>query len=406
MDLLCSDAIGYLDADEIVERANQKAGVPDPRPDRFRGNLDMLVNAVNDEAKLSVAGAKVCTDIHVNAYRNRIQVDYWTGQYPEMADEAIKDPIFLVGLPRSGTTYFQYLFDQDPSVRMLRTWEGKQPCPPPGLDPASVDRRREEMATAAHGLAVVPFTNEEDARKYKAMHLTDLDGPQECVGIMDQTFGNIGVLWRHEAPRFMDHLLDDIDLDECYRYHRQLLQLLQFGTAPRTWALKWPCHLLALDSLKLTYPDSRLICTHRDPVRALASNCSLGYLLRKGTSDNVDPHAVGRDIHRLTSIFIQNQLAFDDRTAGTPQALIHVDYYRLVNEPEAAMVEVFDKLDREFTPEARRGVSNWRAENPQGKRGRHEYVLEDFGLDPDEIAEEYAEYTTRFGVRSEDSPID
>ena len=73
---------------------------------------------------------------------NRLEGAKWLRDYPDIADEPITAPVFLMGLPRSGTTYFQYLFDRDHRFRLIRTWESIMPSPPPGFDPASVTRRR------------------------------------------------------------------------------------------------------------------------------------------------------------------------------------------------------------------------------------------------------------------------
>ena len=69
--------------------------------------------------------------------------------------------------------------------------------------------------------------------------------------------------------------VDTVDLRACYAHHKQVLQLLQWHGERRRWVLKWPCHLVALDPLLEVYPDASFVITHRDPVQALASNCSL-----------------------------------------------------------------------------------------------------------------------------------
>ena len=78
-----------------------------------------------------------------------------------------------------------------------------------------------------------------------AMHLTDVDGPQECLAILDQTFVNPGLLWTRSASSYLTFLLESADLRAAYEYHQRVLRLLQWGASPRRWALKWPCHLLA-----------------------------------------------------------------------------------------------------------------------------------------------------------------
>jgi hypothetical protein len=303
-------------------------------------------------------------------------------------------------LPRSGTTYFQYLFDQDPRLRMMRTWEGERPVPPPALDAESVRRRHDASVENAR------LAREATGGKIDAMHLTDVDGPQECLAILDQTFVNPGLLWMMSVSGYLDYLLHRADLDAAYEYHARVLRLLQWGGPERRWALKWPCHLLALDSIATVHPDARFVVTHRDPVQALASNCSLTHMLRAGTSPNADPQQIGRDMLELVRQHVDRLVAFDiAQSAAGHSALVHVDYYRLVDAPETVMPEVFAAIDLEWTPEVDERVRAWREANPKGKRGTHDYNLDDYGLDRATVADAFADYTERFDIPSEDTRV-
>ena len=144
-----------------------------------------------------------------------MEVDRYVADEPAIDDAPITAPIFLTGLPRSGTTYFQYLFDQDPALRMLRTWEGDRPVPPPAIDAGvgcngvatRASRTRRLAATATGG-------------KIDAFHLTDVDGPQECLAILDQTFVNPGLLWTMSVGGYLDYLLHTADLQRGVRVPR------------------------------------------------------------------------------------------------------------------------------------------------------------------------------------------
>jgi len=107
--------------DEIVERATELTDVTDPAPAHFLDNLGAVIDAVNTEAALTDEGIQGILYQLVPALRNRIEVDAYVAEHPEVDTTPLPAPIFLTGLPRSGTTYFQYLFDQDPRLRMLRT---------------------------------------------------------------------------------------------------------------------------------------------------------------------------------------------------------------------------------------------------------------------------------------------
>jgi len=384
--------------DEVVERASALTDVADAAPAHFLDNLTALVDAVNTEAALTDEGIQGILYQLVPALRNRIEVDAYVAEHPEVDQSPLPAPIFLTGLPRSGTTYFQYLFDQDPRLRMLRTWEGERPSPPPALDPESAAQRH------AASVENAKLMREMTGGKIDAFHLTDVDGPQECLAILDQTFVNPGMLWTMSVFGYLEYLLHEADLQEAYEYHARVLRLLQQGAPEQRWALKWPCHLLALDAIAAVHPDATFVVTHRDPVQALASNCSLTNMLRAGTSPHADPEHIGRDMLELVRQHVDRLVAFDieQEKLGSGR-LVHVDYYRLVDDPAAVMPEVFEAIELEWTPEVDERVRTWREENPKGKRGTHEYDLSDYGLERDAVAEAFAAYTERFDIPSESS---
>ena len=181
--------VAALTVDEVVERAQALTDVEDPDPTHFVENLEAVVGSMNDEAALTPEGVEANVGMLAVALRNRIEVDRYVADEPGVDASPIARPIFLTGLPRSGTTYFQYLFDQEPDLRMLRTWEGERPVPPPATDADSVRRRHEASVENARR------THAATGGKIDAFHLTDVDGPQECLAILDQTFVNPGLLW-------------------------------------------------------------------------------------------------------------------------------------------------------------------------------------------------------------------
>ncbi len=297
--------MSQLTAEAVVERAEALTEVADPAPSHFSANLEAVVRSMNEQAKWTPAGLDGAVSMMAVALRNRMEVDRYVADEPAIEKSELRCPIFLTGLPRSGTTYFQYLFDQDPDLRMLRTWEGERPAPPPATDPASATRRREASLERARQ------TRQATGGRIDAFHLTDVDGPQECLAILDQTFVNPGLLWTMSAAGYLDFLLNHADLRAAYEYHARVLRLLQWHAPQQRWALKWPCHLLALDAILDVYPDARFVVTHRDPVQALASNCSLAHMLRTGSSPDADPHQTGRDMLELVREHVDRLVAFD-----------------------------------------------------------------------------------------------
>ena len=382
-----------LSSDIVIDAGVALADVSEPDLAPFRGNLDLLVGCINDEARLTPdAVPKVCRQL-ASGLRNRLEVSDWVRRHPEIRDEVIDEPIFLTGLPRSGTTYFQYLFDPEPNMRMLRYWEGDRPCPPPGFAPETIEGRIRLCAERK----AVQLTDVTSA-KIAQIHLSDVDGPEECLEIIDQTFVNVGHYWPFRVPSYFSACLEGGRLLEAYEYHKLALQLLQWQGEPRRWVLKWPCHLVALDEIVTVHPQARFVVTHRDPVQALASNCSLATMLRRSTSRDVDPHEVGQQMREMLLVYLQRLMDFDARHGDR---MAHVAYRTAVEQPDVAMAQALDVLGIGMTPSFQEAIVAWRTDNPPGKRGRHDYSLEDYGLDADEMGEEFAFYTERFDIASE-----
>jgi hypothetical protein len=78
----------------------EQVGIADPEATSIRRSLEVLVGRVVE----------------------RNSAVKWVGDHPETAEEPINAPVFLTRLPRSGTTFFQYLFDNGPRFRLIRSW--------------------------------------------------------------------------------------------------------------------------------------------------------------------------------------------------------------------------------------------------------------------------------------------
>lgn len=379
-----------LDAGAIVTEAENRARMSDPEAHLLRPNLAHLVAAINDTADLSPDSEATVASSLAARMVDRLEGLEWLSKHPDIDDEVITDPVFLCGLPRSGTTFFQYLFDRDERFRLIRTWEANEPSPPPGVDPESVRRRKATEAERRKTHRVAGFD---------AMHLSDADGPEECHAFLEQSYLSAGFHNLMNVPAYFDYLMST-DLTPAYRVHKRQLQLLQWRTPQPRWALKHPNHVIATDAILEVYPDARFVITHRDPVQILASISKMTLKLRESrTNSPVDPHLVGRQMLDFIQQHIDRIMAFSESPNGTRAT--HVDYYRLVDDPISVMTEVHRELDLDSPPAVRGAVADWYLRNPKGSRGSNPYALKDFGLDGDMVAEQFGDYMRRFGIPRE-----
>lgn len=386
-----------LSSAEIIADAEARVGIKDTDPPGIRRNLDRLVDSINNDQTLPEKGEALSRRALVDRTADRLEAQKWLRDFPEIADEQIVEPVFLTGLPRSGTTFFQYLFDRDERFRLIRTWEAIAPSPPPGFDPESVKQRKAEEGERRRRARP-------DVKDFDALHLTDTDGPEECHAFMEHPYAAIGFHNLFNVPSYFNYLKTELNFTEAYHIHKRQLQLLQWRLPTPRWALKYPGHVLAMDSIVEVHPSARFVMTHRDPVQTLASLCKLTVALRSARyEEQHDPHLVGRQLLDFVQLHIDRIMAFTGGADGN--RITHVDYYRLLDNPSLVMTEVHASLGIDSPDQVRQAVADWHRDNPKGARGSNPYSLEQYGLNADAVAEQFSTYMQRFGIPREQAGL-
>jgi hypothetical protein len=235
------------------------------------------------------------------------------------------------------------------------------------------------------------------APEFFAIHPVEADGYEEDVLLQDGSFMSPTVDATMPVPRY-SAWLHGIDQTHAYRYMRRLVQLLLWQR-PGTYLGKTPHHLENLDALHAVFPGARVIHTHRDPVKVVASFCSMMAHGRKMFSDDVDPLAVGRQLHHKSRDGVARAMASRDRLPA--DGFLDVHYHDLVADPEKEIRRIYDFLGLSLTDETQESMQSWRERNPQNKHGVHRYRLEDFGLDREELGRDFAPYRQRFRIDEE-----
>jgi len=377
-----------LDAARLVETAVTETALEDFGGDSYRDGLDRLVDAVVREADVTALGEEILGMRLRMLLVNRLRIEAVYRQNPTIDDEPVDGPLFIIGLPRTGTTALSQLLSLDPQIRSLRLWESSDPVPPPESATENTDPR---IPGAAAGLDAMYET----FPRMRSLHYQSATGPTECQDLLGMEFRTTHFDGMAHVPSYTDWAVD-CDMLPAYRYHRRVLRLLQWHCPPRLWHLKTPVHMLALDALDAAYPDARFLWTHRDPADVLGSVCSLVAYVRSWVSDRDDSAELGAQQSTLWSEALRRATAFREKVGEARFA--DISFSPLNTDPIATVAEAYGKLGLELSDEAARRMGAWSAENPQGSHGVHDYALDDFGLTGDAVHETFRFYTERFGV--------
>ncbi len=379
------DRIGPIEA--LETEAVARAGCSDFGDPKVREGLKRLVASLDEEADLSPVGVLILRQRLMSLLVNRLRVEDEHRRHPEISEQQIEGPIFIIGLPRTGTTALSQLVACDPQIRSLRLWESQDPVPPPVKGLNEADPR---VASTQAGLDLLYQT----FPKMRSLYFQTATGATECQDLLGMSFRTLHFDGMASVPSYTSWALH-CDMEPAYRFHRRVLQLLQWRCPPRLWHLKTPVHVFALDALDEVYPESRFLWTHRDPAEVLGSVCSLVAYTRSWVSDRADDR-LGPSQVALWCEGLRRAMEFRERVGESRFADV---YFGPLNaDPVATVAAAYRRLGLRLSGEAASAMAAWAAENPRGGRGSHEYRLEDVGLEEEGIRQSFRAYIERFDV--------
>lgn len=380
-----------LGDERLLAEARAQTGLADFGDPAFLEPLRRLLASYEDEARLTLLGRIAARQDTVRLLASRLRLVEDRRRQPGIADEQIQQPIFVTGLPRTGTTLLHGLLAQDPASRAPLHWEMMYPSPPSGkYARGGVDRRLEiarRQIRWFHRLAP----------EFRRIHPLGAELPEECLIITSHSFLSFQFQTSHRVPSYQAWL-EAQDLTPAYRQHRDILQQLQWRCPTRQWILKAPAHLYGIAALFAVYPDAGVVLTHRDPLAVAASVASLHTVLRGTFSDGADPHEIGDEVCRRWAEGINRALRVRDSGAVPAERFVDVMYDDLLRDPIGVVHRVYAHFGRSLSPAAEERMRRFLAAHPKDRFGRHRYSLEQFGLDPDRVRRDYRDYRERFGL--------
>lgn len=371
-----------IDADAMIATARREAKLDDLGGTEFADALDLLLREFRETSQADEAGRQLFFQMVVASLKNRLHITQAFKDHPALSALEIAGPIFVVGLPRTGTTLLQGLLAAQPGLRTPLRWETDlTPVPP------AIAGKRQVKAQVRYAKATSGFAN----RLSPALPLAHPVGaflPEECNPLLMSSLRALLFTTFFPSVAYHDHLYAS-RFAHAYAWHRRHLQVLSFGAPRATWVLKAPVHMASLGELLTAYPDARVVFTHRDPLAVLPSMCALTIALRRLVSPTPDPPAIGRELMRNLPRMFEAGHAMRERWPGTAPRFMDVRYEDLVADPARTVHAIL----RHFAMPAEgvdAAVGAFLAEEARHPRGRHSYALADFGLSADAIRTTFA----------------
>jgi hypothetical protein len=373
-----------ITANQAMSKAVQIAGSDDFGPEGFREGLDRTLAAFA-RVPLTPASVASVNDTIVQDLANRLRIERWYRDHPEVEQQTVEGPVVVVGLPRTGTTATVGMLALDERFRFLRMWEATAPTPPPIAGQEDSDPRVVAARAAARDYAMAH------------VHIFDPDGSQEDLAFL----AGLDMHGYHGAyPMPEDYIAWWLaeDFGSTYAYLERVFKLLQSQRPPNLWLLKSPPHLFRLEEIARRFPNAKFVMTHRDPLKVLPSVASLHHLLHEERClpGSVDKQEVGRRLLDFWAEGMRRGLAA--RAAIGEHRFIDVRNDAVVQRPVEVFEQVYAHLEMPLTPDLMRRLEAYNATNAPGNFGAHRYTLEEYGLSAETVRSAFGDYIERFAL--------
>lgn len=368
--------------EELHASATKACGLDDfgSDDDNYREALGVLLESYRRDADLTEIGSKMNRFFVRNALVARLVSEAAFKQYPQHADVTIERPIFVTGLPRTGTTVIHRLLTADPVHQGLELWlaEFPQPRPPRETWPENpVFAELDARFTKAH----------EENPEYTGLHYMTADEVEECWQLLRQSLHSVSYETLAHLPIYSQWLARQ-DWIKPYQRHRRNLALIGLNEPEKRWVLKNPSHLFALDALMAAYPDALVVQCHRPVETIMASMCSLAQHTTEGWSNTFTGELIGQDAMETWSRGLD--LFNTERAKHDCAQFYDMDYFELIKDPIGTVEGIYRHFGIEMTDDARAAMQASDVQSKQGPRApKHTYSLEDYGLTADAVKERF-----------------
>lgn len=389
-------AFGDLNALALMAAAKKKTDLSDfgegfAEGEIFYQAFITLINALNQEAKLTPFGKLIQKTRFISALSTRLRIADLLKKHPEIKQINLGKIIVIAGLQRTGTTTLHRLIAADPNMRSLVSWEALNPLPFEGEQKGKPEKRIKLAKQAEKALAYM-------APEFFAIHPVEHDAPEEDILLLDLCFMSQAPEATFYVPTYAKWL-EAQDHEAAYRYLKKVLQVLHWYRPNKNWVLKTPHHMEYIDKIISVFPEATIVQTHRDPQKTTGSFCSMVAHGRGVFSDEVDAKEVAQ--HWTDKVERMMRLSIEARKNSQKNCFIDISYYDLLKNPINEIEKIYAQAGIYLEASSKQAMSVTKEKNKQHRFGKHVYDIADFGLTVESIEEKYRFYREHYQIPQE-----
>jgi hypothetical protein len=377
----------FVDAEDLLhETAMAQVGFDDFGEQDYLTGLRVLLKAIDIDLQLNASARERVFGTVLRALTGRLYSQKGWAEHPECLETEIREPLVIVGLPRTGTTALQKIMSLDPQFQGLEYWLAPNPLVRPPREQWPTNPLYRSMVAALEAV------DREDPMS-RLIHDVVAGEPDECLYMMLQRFVHNTFGASMATPSYDEWWMAQDETPNYYR-HRDNLKLIGLNERNKRWLLRNISHLLYLDSLLEVFPDARIVHTHRDPVAVVPSVCSLIMSGQRAIlGPQADPRACGQRENELWSIAVKRAMKVRERYHDH---FHDVDFRDFVADSIGVVRGIYRRFGLRLDEEVERKMRTWLDAHAQSRPGFHKYTPEQFGLTEQGIRSKYTDYIEHY----------
>jgi hypothetical protein len=370
----------------LHEAASAATGLDDFGDPAYLDGLRAVLEGYDHDARHTPIGRFVAEKMTVGTLATRLRTEAQLKTLETSAVDAIRRPIFITGLVRTGSTALYHLIGADAAVQHLPYWLTQAPQPRPPREKWEAHPDFQNAAATIEGMyAADP--------KLRTIHTMTPDGADESGPIFSQEFTDDSFLVNARVPSYVRWYRDQ-HIVKTYERHKRILGLIGQATPNKRWILKYPVHLHHLPALLAVHPDACIVHTHRDPAEVMSSYTSLIAAFRSLQERDVDRREIAEEQLELWAS--SSDRAVSLRNEQGDDRFMDLYFSDFVADPVASVRKIYDRFDVDMSDETLAQLTLWADAHPQHKHGKHEHSIDEAGISVERVHDRFASYMDRF----------
>ena len=375
--------------ESLIKKAEQATGLSDFGDEWFFPNIDVFIESLNSQARLSSEGYYSAEQMIIGALVNRLRHKNLIKMNPQILDETVDVKAVLTGLPRTGSTMLHRMLASAPELTSVKWFEAQNYTPLENEDYNDPTPRKDIAKDILNFmLKKIP--------ELMSIHPMDIDQADEEVIILGQLFSSSMLESTYFVPDYANWL-NNQNPGKSYSDLIEILQSLQWQDPSRknkSWILKTPGHLMSLGAVVKYFPGAKIIMTHRDPVSTVPSYCSMESTLYKMNTDIISDFEIGNYWLDRLSEWLNNFI--EVRNSIPDDRFIDINYLDLVEAPEKIGTQVLKSIHINDDILTKEMMENWIKANKRENRQKHNCKLSDYGLTRESISNIFKDYIEKY----------